>query len=314
MSQTKQTFTESGTFLINTGGQGVGPDGLALLFTETGTQSLVLKVNTAPPGAAASYTNIPYRNGSLAVIGAGNAITSSGIYYVSAENAALDLYMTLTATSGSTVVEVSPANYGAETFTGPVTITSGGLAVTGASTFADTVAVGNTVDIQAGGLSVVDRITEGGDPGEATTINSFAKAITGIANNTATPLATVTVPNGAESAVIRLTVCGSLGAGGAIGANEASASNSYNLTIARTAGVAAVGTMSTAYGAAAAAVAGAATCTSTLALSTVSGAVGATNTFTINGTIARSAGSSTNHTALLLVEVLNANATGVTVA
>jgi hypothetical protein len=76
----------------------------------------------------------------------------------------------------------------------------------------------------------------------------------------------------------------------------------------------AVAVASTAYGSATSSVAGAATCTITAAVSAISGAVGASNTFTVDVTISRGSGSSTNHTCLALVELLNANATGITVA
>jgi hypothetical protein len=140
------------------------------------------------------------------------------------------------------------------------------------------------------------------------------KSVTAIANATGTAVLTITVPNAAHSCQLYIEVCGSLGAGGAIGANEASATNCYTITIARTAGVNAVAAISSAGGAAAAAVAGAATVTCTAALSAVSGAVGASNTFTVNVTITRSTGSSTNHTCLVYAKLMNANTTGVTIA
>lgn len=140
------------------------------------------------------------------------------------------------------------------------------------------------------------------------------KRVTGIANATGTAVLTITIPNAAHSAQLYIEVCGSLGAGGAIGANEASATNAYTITLARTAGVNAVAAISTAVGSSAAAVAGAATVTCTAALSAVSGAVGASNTFTVNVTISRSGGSSTNHTCLVYAKLMNANATGITIA
>lgn len=153
-----------------------------------------------------------------------------------------------------------------------------------------------------------------GPAGAATTSSRRQKSVTGIANATATDVLTVTIPNAAHSACLEVSLTGSLGAGGAIGANEASASIKYNVVITRTAGVATVATVSTAYGSAAAAVAGAATVTITAAASAMTGAVGATQTFTVQVTITRSGGSSTNHTCLVVAEVQNANATGITIA
>ncbi len=49
-------------------------------------------------------------------------------------------------------------------------------------------------------------------------------------------------------------------------------------------------------------------------LSAVAGANSATQTFSVQVTITKGGGSSTNHTALVEAEVLNANATGVTIS
>lgn len=147
-----------------------------------------------------------------------------------------------------------------------------------------------------------------------TTRTQINKAVTGIADAVATATFTVTIPNGAHSAMLKVTLIGSLGAGGAIGANEATASISYDIAIARTAGVNATAAISSAYGSAATAVAGAATVTVAGALSAISGAVGATNTFTVNVTITKSAGSSANHTCLCYGRLMNANASGITIA
>lgn len=140
------------------------------------------------------------------------------------------------------------------------------------------------------------------------------KAVAGIADNVATATFTITIPNAAHSASILIVPTCSLGAGGAIGAGEATGTISYNVSIARTAGVAAVGTTSTGYGSASSLVAGAATITTTGALSAVSGAVGATNTFTFNVTVAHGSGSSTNHTCVMYARLMNANATGITIS
>lgn len=152
--------------------------------------------------------------------------------------------------------------------------------------------------------------TTSGSAGVLQTINN---AVTGLTDNTATAIATVTVPNAAHAAVARLTFLGSLGAGGAIGANEATGVISYNLVIARTAGVDTVATLSAAYGSATSAVAGAATITVAGTLSTLTGTSAQTQTFTINITVTKGSGSSANHTGNVIIELLNANATGITV-
>jgi hypothetical protein len=140
------------------------------------------------------------------------------------------------------------------------------------------------------------------------------KAVTAFTNAVAKATFTVTVPNAAHNATLEVRVQGALGAGGAIGAGEAMATNTYVIGIVRTAGVATVATATAAFGAVAVAVAGAATVTATAAVSAMSGAVGATQTFTIDVTISRSGGSSDNHTCLVYGKLLNANATGITIA
>ena len=106
------TISASSTVLINAGGENLGPDGLRLQFTVTGTNSAVLKVNTAPPGSAVSYTNVAYLNQSLVLQSAGTAVTSSGLVYIPLASCGNDLYVTNTWTSGSVVITTAPANIG----------------------------------------------------------------------------------------------------------------------------------------------------------------------------------------------------------
>lgn len=149
--------------------------------------------------------------------------------------------------------------------------------------------------------------------GAVTSRTEGNKAVTAFSNGVAKSVLTVTIPNAQHSAVLEVEVQGAIGTGGAIGAGEAVATNTYKFNITRTAGVNAVVVASSAYGAAAAAVAGATTVTATAAASSVSGAVGATNTFTVDVTITRGGGSSDNHTALIYYKLMNANTTGITV-
>jgi hypothetical protein len=171
---------------------------------------------------------------------------------------------------------------------------------------------GNDVTIfRAGPNSLRFAPTSAATTTSRTELNS---AIASIPDAVATAALTITIPNAAHSASLLVRVTGSLGAGGAIGANEATATNTYLIALTRTAGVAAVASISAALGGAAVAVAGAATVTCTAAMSAVSGAVGATNTFTVNVTITRSGGASTNHTCLVYAQLMNANASGITIA
>lgn len=167
--------------------------------------------------------------------------------------------------------------------------------------------------LDASGRTLADGTTSA-SPGGAASDTVNVKPVTAIANGVATTVATITIPNAAHSFAVRFTIVGSLGAGGAIGANEATATNTYVVAGSRTAGVNAVLAISSASGAATPNVAGGATITATLALAAVSGAVGATNTCAVQVTITAGSGSSTNHTALVVWEVMNANASGVTVA
>lgn len=186
-----------------------------------------------------------------------------------------------------------------------------------ATTLVGTLATAAQPNITSTGVltsPVATRFNLGADAAAAAGASSITKAVTAIANNTATTVLTITVPNAAHAAVVRVTAMGVLGAGGAIGAGEAHASNSYDITVVRTAGVAAVAAISTAYGANAVAVAGAATVTAALTVAAVEGAVGASNSFPVQITIVRSGGSSANHTALVRAEVINQNATGISIA
>ena len=233
---------------------------------------------------------------------------------------------TLTANSGiSAEMNLRAYAYWFEDFSGPTKYAGFGtvygynalhLASTTRIAWSSSTAARNSTDtniLRAG----ANAITFGGanaGGGAATTRTEINKLVSAIADATATAVFTVTVPNAAHSANVEVTLNGSLGAGGAIGANEATGSIKYNVSIARTAGVNAVATISTAYGSTTSSVAGAATITVTGDLSAISGAVGATNTFTIRVTITKGSGSSANHTCTAHAVLLNANATGITIA
>ena len=182
------------------------------------------------------------------------------------------------------------------------------------SSAADTTSASDLALSRAAANSIQFSGTTAATSGAVTSRTEINKATSAIANAAATTVLTVTIPNAAHSFSIELRVTGSLGAGGAVGANEASATNMYVITGTRTAGVACVVAISSAFGAAAAAVAGAATVTCTAAVTAMTGLVSATQTFDIQVTISRSGGSSTNHTCVTHAALLNANVTGVTIA
>jgi hypothetical protein len=153
-----------------------------------------------------------------------------------------------------------------------------------------------------------------GVPGSALSVNQITKETTAIADNTATAIFTVTVPNAAEAASIEVTVLGRLGAGGAIGADEASSTSKYMLDVARTPGVASVCTVGAQVGLATSSVAGGATVTAVVTQTANGEGVTVTNTHTIKITIAHGTGASTNHKCDFTARIINANATGVTIA
>lgn len=154
-----------------------------------------------------------------------------------------------------------------------------------------------------------------GVPGAASVQQEITKAKTALADTVATAVATVTVPNAAHTAFIDIDALGVLGAGGAVGAGETSKLAKYQLVVTRTAGLAAVITLSSAIGGVQSKVAGADNITSTVVTaSAVTGANSASQTFTILVAITKAAGASDNHTAIVAMRVVNQNASGVTIA
>jgi len=176
---------------------------------------------------------------------------------------------------------------------------------------------GCTISIESGGtLAVKTPLYLGGNgaPGGAGVDGLLAKTVTAIANNTATDVLTVTVPNAAHSATIPIIINATLGAGGAVGANECTATAYGQIVLTRTAGLATVATATTLADTGSACVAGATTVTLAYSVTSMTGANSATQTFTVQVTIARGGGSSTNHVAVIQADILNANASGVTVS
>lgn len=145
-----------------------------------------------------------------------------------------------------------------------------------------------------------------GAGGAAGTAVLLAKTLTGLADNTATDLATVTVPNAIEGAAVRVTIMGMLGDG------DSTDSKIYMIGISRIAGAATKATASTAV-AAGATTGATANATVTASVSGMTGAVSATQTFTIQAKVARSTGAATGHVVVAKLELLNAVATGVTI-
>lgn len=149
-----------------------------------------------------------------------------------------------------------------------------------------------------------------GPSATATSSVRLQKKVTGIADNTATAVATVTVPNANHAAAIKVTI---LSSNGSTDAFESSRVATGTVVVARTTGANAVAAVSTLEGAQIATVSGGATHTLAYGVSAISGAVGATNTFDIQVTIDDSGNLGSNQ-AVCVFELINAEATGVTIA
>jgi len=175
---------------------------------------------------------------------------------------------------------------------------------TGSGGFAGSLKL-TTLSINAAGASL----------GSVNSADMLTKAVTGIQDNTATATFTVTIPNAAHSGGIKVILTGSMGAGN-LGANESTQGVEYDIDITRIAGANAVAAIGAAIGLpGAATVAGGDNVSVTAALSAISGAVGATNTFTINVTIAKvGVHNQNNHTCLCYALMMNANSSGITIS
>lgn len=173
-------------------------------------------------------------------------------------------------------------------------------------------ALGGTVDVQATTSVSVGGTGVAGAAGVQTQVVKTASAM---ADTVATAVATVTVPNAQHTALIEVDALGVMGAGGAVGAGETSKLAKYQLVVTRTAGLAAVATLSSAIGGVQSKVAGADNITSVVVTaSAMTGANSASQTFTILVAITKAAGAADNHTAVVALRVVNQKASGVTIA
>lgn len=134
---------------------------------------------------------------------------------------------------------------------------------------------------------------------------------TGIANNTATAMITVTVPNGENNAAIFLDILGHLGTGTDL--SESSRCATGCVVLARKTAAATVAVAATLTTAQIATTAGGGTLTLAYSVSAMTGAAGAQQTFTINLTLVVT-GTITDHTAMVSARLLNSMGSGVTMA
>lgn len=141
-----------------------------------------------------------------------------------------------------------------------------------------------------------------GDPG---TSQRRVKKVTGLTDDTMTDLFTVTVPNGNHAAGLFVRVVG------ALGDNDSTACDEYIVAITRQTGEATVvegDVMVTAVSQPSAT--GAETITMVFGCTAMTGAVGATQTFTVQGKVTKGGGSSSSHTIMCAAEMLNHNTAG----
>lgn len=146
-------------------------------------------------------------------------------------------------------------------------------------------------------LKIADHQTTGD------TVFSATKNVTAIADNVFTATWTLSIPNATSRAVARVTYMTALGAGGAVGAGEATATITYEYAITRFAAAATVTIQSSAFGSATAPSSGAATNTTTAQVGSVTGANSATQTIPLEVRIVKGSGSSDNHTARVRIEL-----------
>ena len=127
----------------------------------------------------------------------------------------------------------------------------------------------------------------------------------------ATAVFTVTLPNANHAVAIRIILLASIAA--VADQFESSRVAAGTIVAARTTGANAVATAVALTGAGIATVAGGETITLAYGVSAIGGAVGAVNTFDITVTITRAGGTGT-HQVVAFVELINAEASGVTIA
>jgi hypothetical protein len=150
----------------------------------------------------------------------------------------------------------------------------------------------------------------GGVAGGATSLHRLLFKKTGIADNTATAILTLTIPNDEHAAVVKLLF---LSSNGSTDDKESARCAEGAVVITRTAGVNAVAVVATLELAQIATVAAGATHTLAYDLSSVSGAVGAVNTVDIRVTVNDSGNLGSNQV-VVFAELMNAEGSGVTMS
>jgi hypothetical protein len=210
----------------------------------------------------------------------------------------------------SKIVGVLRSVYGIFVDAGSLIFKSAGSIIFQNSNGSQTFSVGNAGTLGHTNYSVQ---TNGGTAieGAATSVVRRLNKVTGIADNVATSVYRITVPNANHAGTIRVVAVGSSGGADAF---ESTAALEGNIVVARTTGANAVATAATATLTGTSTVAAGAALTSfAYGVSAVSGAAGASNTFDITVTINDSGGLGSNQ-CLMYIEVFNAESGGLTTA
>lgn len=152
--------------------------------------------------------------------------------------------------------------------------------------------------------------TINGASGDSGVVVRTVKKVTAIADNTATTVFTVTVPNAGHAAGIRLSL---VSTNGSTDAYESTRVAEGFVAIARTSGVATVAVVATLALAQIATVAAGATHTLAYSVTAMTGAVGATQTFDIQVTV-NDTGNVGGNIVLAFAELMNVAASGITIA
>lgn len=149
----------------------------------------------------------------------------------------------------------------------------------------------------------------GARSGSRGNVSTLTGVKAGIANNTATAILTVTVPNKNQNAAIKLDLCAWLGAG--TDQSESTRVATGMVAIARQTDVATVPVVATLALAQIATVAGGGTLTLAYAVSAITGGNTATQTFTITVTLVVT-GTITDHACMFDAKLMNGQDGGVT--
>lgn len=142
-------------------------------------------------------------------------------------------------------------------------------------------------------------------------VSTLTGVKTGIANNTATSILRVTVPNSNQNAGISIDLVAWLGAG--TDQSESTRVASGRIAIARQTGANVVGVAATLAEAAIATTSGGGTLTLAYSVSSVTGAVGVENTFDIQVTLVVT-GTITDHAIMFDAKLMNGQDNGISIA